>query len=95
MVFSRSFLGVPVDFGGDPVRGEDDRRTLGYLVELVDEDRAPALEPVDDVLVVNDLLADVDRSPVQVESLLDRDDRAVDTRAVPPRSRKQHGPVGN
>ena len=43
--------------------GEDDGGALGHLVGLVDEDGAAPLEGVDDVLVVHDLLAHVDRGP--------------------------------
>ena len=45
----------------DAVRGEDDRLALRHLGLLVDEDRAARLEVADDVQVVDDLLAHVDR----------------------------------
>ena len=64
------------------MRGEHDGRALGYLVELLDEHRAAGLEVGDDVLVVHDLLAHVDRRAVQVQGLLDGDHRAVDAGAV-------------
>ena len=48
------------DRGRDAVRGEDDGGAVGHLVELLDEDGAALLEVGDDVLVVDDLLADVD-----------------------------------
>ena len=65
---------------GDRLRhamgGEDHRRVgLGDLVELLDEDRL-GLEALDHVAVVNDLVADVDRSAVAVERPLDRVDGA-------------------
>ena len=42
------------------------------------------------VLVVHDLLAHVDRRPVQLQGLLYGDDRAIDTGAVAPRGGEQH-----
>ncbi len=60
----------------DAVRREDDRRTLGDLTELVDEDRPAPLEAGDDVLVVHDLPADVDGCAVLGERQLDDLDRA-------------------
>ena len=66
----------------DPVRAEHDVRALGHLVDLLDEDRALALELGDDVDVVHDLLAHVDRRAEALERLLDGDDRTVDTGAV-------------
>ncbi len=62
--------------------GEHDRRALRHLGLLVDEDGAARLEVADDVEVVDDLLADVHRRPVQVERLLDRLDGALDAGAV-------------
>ena len=46
-------------------------------------------ELLDDVLVVDDLLAHVDRRPVQVERVLDRLHGPVDARAVAARRREQ------
>jgi hypothetical protein len=72
------------------VGGEHDRRALRHLGLLVDEDGAARLEVADDVEVVDDLLADVDRRPVEVERLLDRLDRALDAGAVAAGSRQEH-----
>ena len=44
---------------------------------------------VDDVLVVHDLLADVDRLAIEVECVLDGLHGAIDARAVPARSGQQ------
>ena len=74
--------GVRVHRRRDAVRGEDDGRALRHLGLLVDEHRAARLEVADDVEVVDDLLADVDGRPVEVERLLDRLDRALDAGAV-------------
>ena len=86
--------GLAVDRRRDAVGGEHDRRADRHLVELLDEDRAALLEVRHHVLVVDDLLADVDGSAVQIERLLDRHDRAVDPGAVAPRVGQQHLPVG-
>ena len=67
---------------GDAVRRVDDRRARRHLGLLVDEDRAARLEIADDVDVVDDLLADVDRRAVVLERLLDRLDGALDPGAV-------------
>ena len=82
--------GLLVDDGRHAVRREDDGGALGHLVGLVDEDRAALLERGDDVLVVDDLLAHVDRRPVELEGLLDGDDGPVDTGAVAAGGREEH-----
>ena len=66
----------------DAVRGEDDGRALGHLLDRVDEDRAELLELADDVRVVDDLLADVDRLAVEPERPLDRVDGPLDPGAI-------------
>ena len=65
--------GLLVDLRRHAVGGEHDDRALGHLVVLLDEDRALGLQRGDHVLVVDDLLAHVDR-------------RAVERRAPPRRS---------
>ena len=63
--------------------GEDGDRALGdRVVELLDEDRAALAQLLDHVLVVDDLLADVDRRAVQLERALDGLHGPVDARAV-------------
>src|SRR6266516_724580 len=80
-------LGAPLpDRGRDPVRREHADLAGRNLVLGLDEDRAEALEPADDVLVVDDLMADVDRRPVLLEEALDDLDRSVDARAERARS---------
>ena len=66
----------------DAVGAEDDQRALGNLGLLLDEDRAARGELLDDVLVVDDLLAHVDRRAVQLERVLDGLHGAVDAGAV-------------
>ena len=74
----------------DAVGGEDDERALGHLVGLVDEDRAAFAQGLDDVLVVDDLLAHVDGRAVELQRLLHGDHRAVHAGAVAARLREQH-----
>jgi len=76
----------------DTVRREDDRLALRHLGLLVDEDRAAGLEVADDVQVVDDLLAHVDRRSVEVERLLDRLDGALDPGAVAARRSEEDLP---
>jgi hypothetical protein len=90
MTSSRRVLRRGADGRRDAVRGEDDGRAFGNLVELLDEDGAATLELGDDVLVVDDLLADVDRRAALLECELDRLDRALDTGAERPRACEQH-----
>ena len=68
--------------GRDAVRGEHDGRALGDLLDRVDEDRAALLELADDVRVVDDLLAHVDRLAVELERPLDRVDGPLDPGAI-------------
>ena len=65
-------------------------RVLGDLVDLLDEHRPLGLEVADDVQVVDDLTADIDRRSVERQSALDDLDRAVDTGAERPRRGEEH-----
>ena len=87
-------LGVLVDRRGDAVGGEDDHLALGHLGLLLDEDRSALRELLDDVLVVDDLLADVDRRAVASSALLDRLNRPVDPCAVAARGGQRMQPLG-
>ena len=69
------------------MRREHDRPPLGHVALVVDEDRAASLEVADDVGVVDDLLANVNGRPVQVEELLDRVHGAFNPGAVAARRR--------
>lgn len=71
------------------MRGEDDDRSFGHLIGLADEHRAALGQGVDDVAVVHDLLADVYRRAVLVESPLHRFDSPVDAGAIAARLGKQ------
>jgi hypothetical protein len=55
----------------DSVRAEDHRGVGGHLVELVDEHRPEAAQPVDHELVVHDLVAYVDRRAEKLDGSLD------------------------
>ena len=66
----------------DAVGREDDRRALRHLGLLVHEHGAAGLEIAYDMQVVDDLLAHVDRRPVQIERPLDGLDGALDACAV-------------
>jgi hypothetical protein len=79
-----------VDGGRHAVRGEHDQRALRHLVRLVDEDGAAFGQGFDDVLVVHDLLAHVDRCAVGLERLLDGHHGPVDTGAVAARLGQQN-----
>jgi hypothetical protein len=68
---------------------EDDHLPFRDLGLLIDEDRSPLLQLADDVLVVNDLLADVDGLAVELESALDRLHGAIDAGAVAARRREE------
>ncbi len=59
------------------VRGEDHRRAVGHLVELVDEHRTACAQFTHHVLVVHDLVSHVDRCAVEIERALDDLDRSV------------------
>ena len=83
-------LGVLVDRRRDAVGAEDDHLALGDLGLLFDEDRAALGEFLDHVLVVDDLLADVDRGAVLLEGAFDRLDGTVDAGAVAARGGKDH-----
>jgi len=68
--------------GGNAVCREHDRLALGHLGLLVDEHGAARFQVAHDVEVVDDLLAHIDRRPVQLECLLDGLDGALDPGAV-------------
>jgi hypothetical protein len=72
------------------VRGEDDRRTLWYPCQFIDENRTTTLQIFHHMTVVDDLFADIDRGTVHVQRLFHRDHRAIDTRAVAPRGGDNH-----
>ncbi len=62
--------------------GEDDPGTGRHVLFRVDEDRAARLEILHHMSVVDDLLANVDRSAPESERLLDRRDGTLHTGAI-------------
>jgi hypothetical protein len=65
-----------LDGTGHPVRGENHGGTVGNLGQLVDEHRAQCAQALDDVAVVHDLVAHVDRRTVLHQRAFDDLDRA-------------------
>lgn len=74
--------GVAMHLWGHAMRTEHNDLALRHLVGLVDEYCAPLLELCDNVHVMNNLLADIDRGAVGLQGLLDGLDRTIDPRAV-------------
>jgi hypothetical protein len=60
----------PTDFG-TPCAEKDHRAVVRHFVELIDEDCAHLPQPVHDIPVVDDLMADVDRCSEPLERELD------------------------
>ena len=65
------------------MRAEDRHRARRHLVDFVDKVRALGAQPLDDVAVVHDLVADIDRRAVFFERALDDLDRPFDPGAKP------------
>jgi hypothetical protein len=61
---------------------EDDSRALRNVGESVDEDGAARAQILDDVRVVDDLLADVDRATVERKRSFDRLNGPLDACAI-------------
>src|SRR5204863_3357010 len=76
---------------GNAMGGEDHGHAVRHLIELRNEDRALGLEAVDHELVVDDLVADIDRRSVTLERQLDDADGAVDSGAEAARGGDQKG----
>ena len=73
--------GLLADLGRHAVGAVEQGGAFGDLVERLDEDGPAPLEPLDDVLVVDDLVIDVERRPEEFEGPLQALDRHVDPRA--------------
>ncbi len=67
------------------VRAEHQRGAGRHVGQVFDEDRALGLEVVDDIGVVHDLVAHVDRAPEFLQCAFDDLDGAIDPRAKAPR----------
>ena len=72
---------VAVDLERDPVRREYEPPFPGDVARRLDEDRAARFQIADDVRVVDDLFADVDGWPVDLEGALHGLDRSLDSSA--------------
>ena len=66
---------------GDPVGAEDHGAVVGNIVKLVNEHGTLGAQAIDDILVVDDLVADIDRRPIEIECALDDPDGAIDSGA--------------
>jgi hypothetical protein len=67
------------------VRGENESRTFWDFVYLVDKDSSTLFKPSNNVLVVNDFLANVNRGSIVIQRFFNGDNRSVHTGAVSPR----------
>ena len=76
---------------GDAMGGEHHRLVgVRNLVQLLDEDGALGLQPVDDVAVVHDLVAHIDRRAELLQRQLDDLDRAVHAGAEAARAAQEN-----
>ena len=77
------------------MRGEDDGAVgLRNLLQLLDEDSALRLQALDNVAVVDDLVADVDGRAESLQRLLDNLDGALHARAEAARGTEQNVKLG-
>ena len=72
------------------MRGEHERRAGGNVVDVVDEDHALVAEPVDDELVVHDLVVAVDGRVEDAHHPRERLDGHLHAGAEAPWGREQH-----
>jgi hypothetical protein len=72
------------------VRGQHDRSSVGGVRDVVDEYHAERLEPVDDHLVVDDLVVAVDRRLERADHPRERLDRHLDAGAEAPGRGQEH-----
>ena len=70
--------GILFDGASHPVCTENRDAAFWNLVDFVDEMRAFGAQPIDDVAIMNDLMADVDRRSIFLQRPLDDLDRAFD-----------------
>ena len=80
------------DGGGDAVRGEHHGRAARDVAEILDENRALALQRAHHVGVVHDLVPDVDRAAVPGQRLFHGSDGPLDPRAETAGGREQDPP---
>ena len=84
----RTLLGLLEHARRDAVRAENRVRPFGHVVQLVHEYDAAGLEPLHDVAVVYDFLADVDGRAVDLQRQIHDSYGAIHTRTKPPRIRQ-------
>ena len=85
MVGSERSVRFVLDFARHAMGAENRHCSLGHFVQILDEARAFRLERFDDMAIMNDLVAHVDRGAVLDQRPLDNIDRADNPRAKPPR----------
>src|SRR5262249_50789395 len=73
-----ALLGFFLDRAGDAMRGEDDGAVRRHLRQLLHEYGSEAPQTLDDVMIVDDLVPDVDRTAEQLDRALDDVDRPID-----------------
>ena len=73
--------------------GEHDPSTFRDFSGVIDEDGPAFGQGLDDVSIVHDLLADIDRCAVVLEGTLDGDDGSVDAGTVAARRGQQYSLV--
>ena len=67
------------------MRAENGRRAGRYFRQIIDEHRALAPQLLDDMAIMDDLVADIDRALCALERALDHVDRAHHPGAKAPR----------
>jgi len=80
---------------GNTVRAKDNVRADRHRINIVNKDRAAVFEGGHNMGVVNDLLSHIDRSPIVLKGLFDRDNSAINSRAVSARGSKKNSLVSN
>src|SRR6266446_5317520 len=80
----------PIRITSYPVRGKNYRTAGGHLGELIDEHRSESSQALHHVVIVNHLVAHVDRRTEELERPLDDVDGAIDAGTEAPRVGEQH-----
>ena len=71
-----ALLGAILDGAGDPMRAENGDSTGRDLVDFVHEMRALGAQPLHNMPIVNDFMADIDRRTIFFERAFDDLDRS-------------------
>src|ERR1700678_2303482 len=85
-----AFLGLLADGRRDSMRAEDGAAADGHFIELFDEDRSGIAQFIDDVFVVDDFLAHVDRRTIEIEGNFHHVDRPHYARAKASRLKQEY-----